>query len=1292
MELTYDGPSNVEFSMFLIQGSTGTITNRVDPDLNNETDSVHAITGDFKAGAYCFRVVGNISTINLDYQININATYIKEENYSIGDQKNSYGAGGLIWVSDFDPLDVICFEHETKSVNLDKNSFDITMESSLVGKTILQSSLYLWSSDAKKLAYDIVIDLHSKTQVLLDKYKATKAYYEDLAAKLKIVDGILKFVIDVVLAIVTDGASTVTEKVCCFIACEAIGFAMDSLSLEAWARSFIPEKEIMETEQLLQYFTFIETALYVGSFSNSIIINLFSYYTLSYDDLTKKLELKRVYDFNVKKTVYRPEDDENTPEIEADTVYAIQPNTWMKGRIYPLIELNNYNDARNHIKHHYDEIDPLIKKQIYLRGGQDAELDRGGSAWFWYRAQYTGTYQFFSSGDVPTTDTFAAELFNDVVKGRSNVGMIQYDDSEGYTGHFNLNYYMEEDEIVWIRVHGKNWRINEESFVINVSYIDAEKPDFEMKESTPYQEFKPNLCEFERDPTMWFSMKFPVEGQKVIQNFANDRLSNMKVFDYRGELVAATGTEPGGYANNGFLSFDAKADSIYLLKVYSPKYGKTANKMKISAASVEEKYSTINDLDRFYEENGDYDIDLKKGQTSMNIFIPNKTAGYEFYGCEGMKVDIYDTYDGTRINKDSVKDLNKSNGFYEMMGVEEYRAIGYLERGHEYLLVTYMTDLSYDSMSYSLDISLFSNGYYVLPLTTSPRTISMDKDYDEIRYYLYGNATAAQTKDTWLKFESSGYRVFTLFGNFNNLRLELYDEMNNLLESDDTNKGANSTNFFCYYMNADENYRIRIVDRRFSTSNIIVKLTITPVKQYYDSFEDMYEFKSGNAYNGGNTSYFYGNINCGDNSVGYFVPDKTGYYRFQMINLYTSTLKVSVIDTTKSESLIKGVDYSGGDTLGDNGSILKYMEKGRYYYIIHSQKDNGGASYNLRVSYYGSRSNNVSATVQYSGGKDKEDLYAVYTPEKTGYVCIDTSMGNPYNVGASIHVYDMTVHDNGIDLTSISPLKSKYQSGKELTIVYLTKGVNYMLRISKSGYTSSSGNFYAYFRDPTTYGNETGSIYVTQYDDAMRYIEETCALCGKQTMTYSIYYQYGGKRIFQTFGKLDTILELRNSSGSVLARDDNSGYNTNALINYNLSSSTYYYLVVSLKNPLDGGYIKTTVTPVHDYDYCSWYYSFNSYGSSPMNVGISVNGSRVVRFVPKTSRSYTVTLNSNDLDAYLYIVDASDGNGRTYYNDDGGGNGNSLIRKTLIANQEYYIVASAYDPSCQFGNATLEIK
>jgi hypothetical protein len=62
--------------MFLIQGSTGTITNRVDPDLNNETDSVLAITGDFKAGAYCFRVVGNISTINLDYQININATYI----------------------------------------------------------------------------------------------------------------------------------------------------------------------------------------------------------------------------------------------------------------------------------------------------------------------------------------------------------------------------------------------------------------------------------------------------------------------------------------------------------------------------------------------------------------------------------------------------------------------------------------------------------------------------------------------------------------------------------------------------------------------------------------------------------------------------------------------------------------------------------------------------------------------------------------------------------------------------------------------------------------------------------------------------------------------------------------------------------------------------------------------------------------------------------------------------------------------------------------------------------------
>ncbi len=1301
IELTYNGPISVDFSMFLINGSTGNITNQVDPDIYNQTNSNKAITGDFAAGAYCVRVVGNTSTNNSDYQISITANYKKEVNYNMGYQKNQIHAGGLMWVSDFDPLDIACFEHENKKVEIDKNKLDITMESSLLEKKILQSSLYLWSGEAKKLAYDMVIKLHEETQKKLDKYNAEKAYYEDLAATCKIIDGVCHFMIDVVLAIISDGASTVFEKVACFLVSEAIGFAMDSFTLEDWARSFIPENEIMGCEELLAYFTNIETALYVGSFSNKIVINLFSYYTLTYNESEEELELKRVYDFDVEKTVYSIIDEVTTTD-EDEMVYAIQPETWMKGRIYQLKKVGDFNDAKKHIKHTYQEEDPIGIQQIFEKGGQNKTIDSWGSAWFWFRAPVTATYQFLSSGDVPTTDTLAAELFNGVVPGTSNEGMIRYDDSDGYTGHFWINYYMEEDEIVFIRVHGKNWKTRNAGFCMNVFRVES--ADFTMNEESTYEEVRPNLCLFERDATLWLSMQFSTDGSKIVQNFATDSYSRMKICNFRGEEVATTGNVSGGFNSNGFISFEAEADIIYFLKVYSPRYAHTTMKMKITVASVDEKFSNINDIEKLCE-NNKYNINLKQSKAHINLFVPTKKQAYQFVGCEGVKVDIYDSYDGLRINKESLKDLNRSNGFYEMMDVPEYKGISFLQPGHQYFILTSMVDPNRELMSFALDVKTFSNGFFVNTNNISARFITSQEGYYEQQNVLGGSSTEATTIDSWYRFETSGYRIFTLFGNCTNLRLELFDENNTLLEEDKNSKGTSSTSFICYQIQANKNYRIRIVDTRFLNYSVTAKLTITLVPELIDSFASMNRLRSSSATSENNGYINYGNNKYGGcNAVGFFKPDKRGYYSFSMDGAYGKSLKVSVIDTNASSYIVKDVDFSGGEGYASHGAVLKYLWDDRNYYVVYSDEeliDGYAPDYQLRITYYGNGGSGNSV-VEYSAGKDTEDLYAVYVANQTGYICADTTIyASNSSVADTVSVHEITF-DNcygyGYYTYGDSSLKTITKSHRQAVFFHATKGTKYMLKISKSGYTSSSGSIYVYYRDPSLYP-ETDYFHVNKTDTDMRYAEKICSLYGKQNMTYDLRYEVGGKKIIQTFGSSDTILELRNNSGTLLARDDNNGYKNNAFISYNLQSNVTYKLVVSLKNTQDFGQIKTTITPVSNSNYYSSYNDLrlstmtSSSGTRTLSFYVYQQTSDVYRFKPSYSGYYTFTLRSEDIDSYLHVIDPSNSKlkGSNDYNDDGDGSDSVISRKYLYAGCEYFIIASSYYFADDQGSATLTI-
>lgn len=102
---------------------------------------------------------------------------------------------------------------------------------------------------------------------------------------------------------------------------------------------------------------------------------------------------------------------------------------------------------------------------------------------------------------------------------------------------------------------------------------------------------------------------------------------------------------------------------------------------------------------------------------------------------------------------------------------------------------------------------------------------------------------------------------------------------------------------------------------------------------------------------------------------------------------------------------------------------------------------------------------------------------------------------------------------------------------------------------------------------------------VRSYD---RYTEKTAYLMAGDSQYYRITFKAGGYKLFQTFGEKDTKLYLYNTNGTLLASDDDSGYEMNALKSYNVTANTEYILKVQFYNSNTVGNIKLGILPISE--------------------------------------------------------------------------------------------------------------
>lgn len=165
---------------------------------------------------------------------------------------------------------------------------------------------------------------------------------------------------------------------------------------------------------------------------------------------------------------------------------------------------------------------------------------------------------------------------------------------------------------------------------------------------------------------------------------------------------------------------------------------------------------------------------------------------------------------------------------------------------------------------------------------------------------------------------------------------------------------------------------------------------------------------------------------------------------------------------------------------------------------------------------------------------------------------------------------------------------------------------------------------------------------------------------------------------------------LYHEDGSTLiAYDDDSGYDTNSYICLDAIANKDYVLEISHFSLTAFGEIKLSITPFVGClaegkatfaDYES-FVNINTYPNFTWNSYLFGNSSKIITWSPPQDGNYSISLESQ-FDNYLYVIDPSDSDlivENINYNDDYNGKSNAYIENYYLASKKYFIVFSQFN-------------
>lgn len=203
------------------------------------------------------------------------------------------------------------------------------------------------------------------------------------------------------------------------------------------------------------------------------------------------------------------------------------------------------------------------------------------------------------------------------------------------------------------------------------------------------------------------------------------------------------------------------------------------------------------------------------------------------------------------------------------------------------------------------------------------------------------------------------------------------------------------------------------------------------------------------------------------------------------------------------------------------------------------------------ISYF-SNNNYVLAAELLTHMRDNKDLNSIYIPVNgsrvVGTTAFNNIIGSNYSFGSTTFSNDGSLLGTDAYFSLNKCAYRKASSGKAVVLTdrydYDTSGyswtiqgiaVKMMYNAQQSGYLTP---FYTVITQEmipgTTKPIPQTTIDINSTNSRNRFLEEVITLGKGDSKDFSITYEVGGMKVFQTFGNKDTILELYDSQGSLL--------------------------------------------------------------------------------------------------------------------------------------------------------------
>lgn len=260
-------------------------------------------------------------------------------------------------------------------------------------------------------------------------------------------------------------------------------------------------------------------------------------------------------------------------------------------------------------------------------------------------------------------------------------------------------------------------------------------------------------------------------------------------------------------------------------------------------------------------------------------------------------------------------------------------------------------------------------------------------------------------------------------------------------------------------------------------------------------------------------------------------------------------------------------------------------------------------------------------------------------------------------------------------------------SQSEWEKILLTYGKQFRIRIISTLTNTTDiqhiySSEYYYFDKPIINIKESFT-----YEENTRLIEKDIKIYPGTTATFSIRFTTTGNKLFQTLGSLDTKLYLYNeTTGALIASDDNSGAILNALINYKLTPTFRFKIIVKAGNNNITGDTRLVITQVSDSNIQNYddIFRINERNCEYKTYMIQYS-SNVLCFVPEITGKYQIKLTSS-FDNYLYFFDYNNGYSQgenVEYNNNFDGTNAQLTLK-LQPGRPYLVFICCNDASINF--------